>query len=161
MIAKEFSDSVTGILQKINFVAHSLGYQIRVFNSTFDFAEVGIVFEHSIKGVNLILLQVLQVNEEVRLTCSPWFKSWKGSRIVVPNLNRDEAFDFIQKIFMPELEKAYSEMNTEFKNKEGNSWFDIFKHSWVKAIDFLGQVPWQFWFFVLALVFVILFFLKV
>lgn len=160
MIAKQFSDSVSGVLQKINSVALSLGHQVRVFNSALDFAEVGIVFEHSTKGINLILFQVLRVNDEIRLTCSPWYKSWRGSRIVVPNLNQDEALEFIQQTFLPELEKIYQKVNPDLEINKGKSWFDFLKLSWVKALDFLRQVPWQFWIFVLALGLAVLIFVR-
>ena len=58
MIEQEFPDTVTGVVQNITATAYSLNKEIRVFNSTSDFAELGIVYEHPTKGSNLILVQV-------------------------------------------------------------------------------------------------------
>jgi len=55
----------------------------------------------------MLLVQVLRLAGGVQLTCSPWVKSWKGSRIVVPNLAQDEAMAFIRTVFVPALEELY------------------------------------------------------
>jgi hypothetical protein len=117
MIAHEFPDSISGVVQKITTLTQSLGKELRVFNSSSQFAEVGIVFEHPSKGSNLILVQALYLGDRVQLTCSPWYKAWKGSRIVVPNLAQDEAMDFIRVQFIPALLKLYPP-NLEPRNEE-------------------------------------------
>jgi hypothetical protein len=117
MIAQEFPDSVPGVVQKITILTQKLGKEVRVFNTSSQFAEVGIVFEHPTKGSNLILVQALKVGEGVQLTCSPWYKSWKGSRIVVPNLAKDEAMDFIRVQFIPALLELYPQSNKEPKEE--------------------------------------------
>lgn len=113
MIAQEFPDSIPGIVQKITTLTQNLGKEVRVFNTSTQFAEVGIVFEHPTKGSNLILIQALKVGEGVQLNCSPWYKSWKGSRIVVPNLAKDEAMDFIRVQFIPALHELYPQTKPE------------------------------------------------
>jgi hypothetical protein len=123
MIAQEFPDSVSGVVQKITTLTQNLGKEVRVFNSSSQFAEVGIVFEHPTKGSNLILVQALKVGEGVQLTCSPWYKAWKGSRIVVPNLAKDEAMDFIRVQFIPALQELYPQSNPEPK-REGD-WINL------------------------------------
>uniref|UniRef100_UPI004048ABB0 hypothetical protein n=1 Tax=Algoriphagus sp. TaxID=1872435 RepID=UPI004048ABB0 len=113
MIAREFPDTITGVVEKITDTARSLNKEIRVFNTALDFAEVGIVYEHPTKGSNLILVQVQLGESGIRLTCSPWYKSWKGSRIVVPNLAKDEAMEFIKKSFLPSLQDLYPKETQE------------------------------------------------
>lgn len=131
MIEQEFPDTVTGVVQNITATAHSLNKEIRVFNSTSDFAELGIVYEHPTKGINLILVQVQLGESGVRLTCSPWYKSWKGSRIVVPNLAKDEAMDFIRVQFIPSLKVLYPSQTLEEIKKE---------ESWIK--QHLKKLKW-------------------
>jgi hypothetical protein len=156
MIAHEFPDSVPGVVQKITTLTQNLGKELRVFNSSSQFAEVGIVFEHPTKGSNLILVQALRVGEGVQLTCSPWYKSWKGSRIVVPNLAKDEAMDFIRVQFIPALHKLYPQPNQEPKKEENriNLLSEIFKwlrKQFVSLGDNLGVVG--VWILFLILVF--------
>ena len=55
----------------------------------------------------MLLIQVLLLEEGVQITCSPWIKSWKGSRIGVPNLAQDEAMEYIQLVFIPRLEGMF------------------------------------------------------
>jgi hypothetical protein len=107
MIAREFKDTITGVVQKITTLAHTLGKGYRVFNATDNFAEVGLEFDNPGKESNMLLMQAQQVAGGVQLTCSPWVKSWKGSRIVVPNLAQDEAMAFIRSVFIPALEEMY------------------------------------------------------
>lgn len=107
MIAREFQDTVPGVVQKITRLAQTLGKEHRVFNATDNFAEVGLEFENPGKESNMLLMQALRVAGGVQLTCSPWVKSWKGSRIVVPNLAQDEAMAFIRTVFVPALEDLY------------------------------------------------------
>ena len=123
MIAHEFPDTVSGVVQKITALTQNLGKEVRVFNSSPQFAEVGIVFDHPTKGSNLILVQALRVGEGVQLTCSPWYKSWKGSRIVVPNLAQDEAMDFIRIQFIPALQELYPQSN--LKPKQEGDWINL------------------------------------
>jgi hypothetical protein len=56
----------------------------------------------------MLLIQVLLREVGVQITCSQWIKSWKGSRIGVPNLAQDEAMEYIQLVFIPRLEEMYS-----------------------------------------------------
>ena len=56
----------------------------------------------------MLLIQVLLLEVGVQITCSQWIKSWKGSRIGVPNLAQDEAMEYIQLVFIPRLEEMYS-----------------------------------------------------
>jgi hypothetical protein len=107
MVAREFQDTVPGVVQKITSLAQTLGKGHRVFNATDNFAEVGLEFENPGKESNMLLMQALRVADGVQLTCSPWVKSWKGSRIVVPNLAQDEAMAFIRTVFIPALEDLY------------------------------------------------------
>ena len=107
MVVQEFPDTVVGVVQKITNLAQTLAKRHRVFNATDNFAEVGLEFEDSGKESNMLLMQALRVAGGVQLTCSPWVKSWKGSRIVVPNLAQDEAMAFIRTIFIPALEDLY------------------------------------------------------
>jgi hypothetical protein len=107
MVAREFPDTVPGVVQKITSLAQTLGKGHRVFNATDNFAEVGLEFENPGKESNMLLMQALRVADGVQLTCSPWVKSWKGSRIVVPNLAQDEAMAFIRTVFIPALEDLY------------------------------------------------------
>lgn len=134
MIAQDFPDSISGVVQKITTLTQNLGKEVRVFNSSSQFAEVGIVFEHPIKGSNLILVQALRVGEGVQLTCSPWYKSWKGSRIVVPNLAKDEAMDFIRVQFIPALQELYPQSNQEELKKAGD-WINLL----LKNLKWLGK----------------------
>jgi hypothetical protein len=156
MIAQEFPDSVPGVVQKITTLTQNLGKELRVFNSSSQFAEVGIVFEHPTKGSNLILVQALRVDEGVQLTCSPWYKSWKGSRIVVPNLAKDEAMEFIRVQFIPALHELYPQPNQIPKKEENriNLLSEIFKwlrKQFVSLGDNLGVVG--IWILFLILVF--------
>jgi hypothetical protein len=107
MVVQEFPDTVPGVVQKITSLAQNLGKGHRVFNATDNFAEVGLEFENPGKESNMLLMQALRVAGGVQLTCSPWVKSWKGSRIVVPNLAQDEAMAFIRTVFIPALEDLY------------------------------------------------------
>ena len=107
MIAREFQDTVPGVLDKITKLAQILGKEYRVFNSSDNFAEIGLEFENPRKESNMLLIQVLLLEEGVQITCSPWIKSWKGSRIGVPNLAQDEAMEYIQLVFIPRLEGMY------------------------------------------------------
>ena len=156
MIAQEFPDSISGIVQKITTLTQNLGKEVRVFNSSSQFAEVGIVFEHPTKGSNLILVQALKVGDVVQLTCSPWYKSWKGSRIVVPNLAKDEAMDFIRVQFIPALHELYPQSKPELHGEGDriNLLSEIFK--WLRELfmslgDNLGVVG--VWILFLILVF--------
>lgn len=107
MIVQEFPDTIPGVVQKITTIAHTLGKGHRIFNTSENFAEVGLEFENLRKESNMLLMQALRVEGGVQLTCSPWVKSWKGSRIVVPNLAQDEAMAFIRTVFIPALEEMY------------------------------------------------------
>ncbi len=107
MIAREFQDTIPGVVEKITKLAQTLGKQYRVFNSSDNFAEIGLEFENPRKESNMLLIQTLLVEEGVQITCSPWIKSWKGSRIVVPNLAQDAAMEYIQTVFIPRLEEMY------------------------------------------------------
>lgn len=156
MIAQEFPDSISGIVQKITTLTQNLGKEVRVFNTSSQFAEVGIVFEHPTKGSNLILVQALKVGEGVQLTCSPWYKSWKGSRIVVPNLAKDEAMDFIQVQFIPALHELYpqSKPGIHGEGDRINLLSEIFKwlrKQFASLVDNLGIVG--VWILFLILVF--------
>lgn len=107
MIAREFQDTIPGVQDKITKLARILGKEYRVFNSSDNFAEIGLEFENSQKGSNMLLIQALLLEEGVQITCSPWIKSWKGSRIMVPNLAQDAAMEYIQTVFIPRLEEMY------------------------------------------------------
>jgi len=107
MIAREFQDTIPGVQDKITKLARILGKEYRVFNSSDNFAEIGLEFENSHKGSNMLLIQALLLEEGVQITCSPWIKSWKGSRIMVPNLAQDAAMEYIQTVFIPRLEEMY------------------------------------------------------
>ena len=107
MIAREFQDTIPGVQDKITKLAQILGKEYRVFNSSDNFAEIGLEFESPRKESNMLLIQVILVEEGVQITCSPWIKSWKGSRIGVPNLAQDEAMEYIQTVFIPRLEDMY------------------------------------------------------
>lgn len=113
MIAREFQDTVPGLVQKVTTLAHTLGKGHRVFNASDNFAEVGLEFEHQQKETNMLLLQALRVQGGVQVTCSPWVKSWKGSRMVVPNLAQDEAMAYIRTVFIPALEEMYPRIASE------------------------------------------------
>ena len=108
MIAREFQDTVPGVLDKITKLAQILGKEYRVFNSSDNFAEIGLEFQNPRKESNMLLIQVLLLEVGVQITCSQWIKSWKGSRIGVPNLAQDEAMEYIQLVFIPRLEEMYS-----------------------------------------------------
>jgi len=157
MIEQEFPDTVIGVVQKITSTAQSLNKEIRVFNSTSDFAELGIIYEHPTKGSNLILVQVQVGESGVRLTCSPWYKSWKGSRIVVPNLAKDEAMDFIRAQFIPTLKVSYpSQPIKKIKKEEGWIKLNLENLKWfgkqlISLLDNLGVVG--VWILFLILVF--------
>jgi hypothetical protein len=156
MIAQEFPDSISGVVQKITTLTQNLGKEVRVFNTSSQFAELGIVFEHPTKGSNLILVQALKVGEGVQLTCSPWYKSWKGSRIVVPNLAKDEAMDFIRVQFIPALHELYPQSKPEIHGEGDriNLLSEIFKwlrKQFVSLGDNLGIVG--VWILFLILVF--------
>ena len=107
MIAREFQDTIPGVQDKITKLARILGKEYRVFNSSDNFAEIGLEFENPRKESNMLLIQALLLEEGVQITCSPWIKSWKGSRIVVPNLAQDAAMEYIQTVFIPRLEEMY------------------------------------------------------
>lgn len=107
MIVREFQDTIPGVLDKITKLARILGKEYRVFNSSDNFAEIGLEFENPSKESNMLLMQALLVEEGVQVTCSPWIKSWKGSRIGVPNLAQDAAMEYIQTVFIPRLEEMY------------------------------------------------------
>jgi hypothetical protein len=107
MIAREFQDTVPAVVQKITTLAHTLGKEHRIFNATDKFAEIGLEFENPGKESNMLLIQTQQVADRVQVTCSPWVKSWRGSRIVVPNLAQDEAMAYIRSVFIPALEDMY------------------------------------------------------
>ena len=133
MIAREFQDTVPGVVQKITSLAHTLGKGHRVFNATDNFAEVGLEFENPGKDSNMLLMQALRVAGGVQLTCSPWVKSWKGSRIVVPNLAQDEAMAFIRSVFIPALEELYPRIVSEEQKPIKNgiqSLLEILKRFW-------------------------------
>ena len=78
MIAREFQDTVPGVLDKITKLAQILGKEYRVFNSSDNFAEIGLEFQNPRKEIKILLIQVLLLEEGVQITCSPWIKSWKG-----------------------------------------------------------------------------------
>ena len=107
MIAREFQDSIPGVQDKIAKLAQILGKEYRVFNSSDNFAEIGLEFQNPRKESNMLLIQALLLEQGVQITCSPWIKSWKGSRIGVPNLAQDEAMEYIQTVFIPRLEEMY------------------------------------------------------
>lgn len=107
MIAREFQDTIPGVQDKITKLTRILGKECRVFNSSDNFAEIGLEFENPRKESNMLLIQALLVEDGVQVTCSPWIKSWKGSRIVVPNLAQDAAMEYIQTVFIPRLEEMY------------------------------------------------------
>lgn len=156
MIAHQFPDSIPGVVQKITSLSQNLGKEVRVFNSSPQFAEVGIVFEHPTKGSNLILVQALQMGDGVQLTCSPWYKSWRGARIVVPNLAKDEAMDFIRGTFIPALQELYPQPLQELKNEvDGvNQFLENCRRLW-KQITSLFDNFWVIgvWLLFLILVF--------
>ena len=107
MIAREFQDTVPGVLDKITKLAQILGKEYRVFNSSENFAEIGLEFQNPSKEIKILLIQVLLLEEGVQITCSPWIKSWKGSRVGVPNLAQDEVMEYSQLVFIPRLEGMY------------------------------------------------------
>lgn len=107
MIAREFQDTIPGVVDKITKLARILVKECRVFNSSDNFAEIGLEFENPRKESNMLLIQALLLEEGVQITCSPWIKSWKGSRIGVPNLAQDAAMEYIQTVFIPRLEEMY------------------------------------------------------
>ncbi|MEY3644903.1 MAG: hypothetical protein RLZZ207_1599, partial [Bacteroidota bacterium] len=47
MIAREFQDTIPGVQDKITKLARILGKEYRVFNSSDNFAEIGLEFENS------------------------------------------------------------------------------------------------------------------
>ena len=113
MIVQEFPDTIPGVVQKITTLAHTLGKGHRIFNASDNFAEVGLEFENLRKESNMLLMQALRVEDGVQLTCSPWVKSWRGSRIVVPNLAQDEAMAYIRTVFIPALEEMYPRIDPQ------------------------------------------------
>ena len=157
MIAREFKDTITGVVQKITTLAHTMGKGYRVFNATDNFAEVGLEFDNPGKESNMLLMQAQQVAGGVQLTCSPWVKSWKGSRIVVPNLAQDEAMAFIRSVFIPALEEMYPRIAPEEQKpiQTGmQSLFEILNKLWngfTSLFDNLWTVG--LWVFFLFLVF--------
>ncbi len=138
MIAREFPDTVPGVVQKITSLAQTLGKGHRVFNATDNFAEVGLEFENPGKESNMLLIQALNVEGGVQLTCSPWVKSWQGSRIVVPNLAQDEAMTFIRTVFVPALEDLYPRIAPQpiSDNSGLPSFFEVLNSIW-KRFAFL------------------------
>lgn len=156
MIAREFQDTVPGMVQKITSLAQTLGKGHRVFNATDSFAEVGLEFENPGKESNMLLMQALHVAGGVQLTCSPWVKSWKGSRIVVPNLAQDEAMAFIRTVFIPALEDLYPRIAPQpIPDESGvQSLFETIKRFW-KVFSSLFDNLWTvgLWVFFIYLVF--------
>jgi hypothetical protein len=57
MIAREFPDTVPGVVQKITSLAQTMGKGYRVFNAADNFAEVGLEFENPGKESNMLLIQ--------------------------------------------------------------------------------------------------------
>jgi len=156
MIAREFPDTVPGVVQKITSLAHTLGKGHRVFNTTENFAEVGLEFENPGKESNMLLIQALRVAGGVQLTCSLWVKSWKGSRIVVPNLAQDEAMVFIRTVFVPALEDLYPRMASQpiSDKKVHQSFFELLDSIWKRfasLFDNFGVLG--LWVFFIFLVF--------
>lgn len=113
MIAREFQDTIPGVVQKLATLTHALGHGFRVFNTSDNFAEVGMEFENSQKESTMLLIQALRVAGGVQLTFSPWVKSWKGSRLVVPNLAQNEAMAYMRTVFVPALEEMYPRIALE------------------------------------------------
>ena len=156
MIVRDFPDTITGVVEKITDTARSLNKEIRVFNTTLDFAEVGIVYEHPTKGSNLILVQVQLNAVGVELTCSPWYKSWKGSRIVVPNLAKDEAMEFIKKSFLPSLQDLYPKQTqkTVFQKDWLTRGKELFLNLWnyfhLLSKNFGLVMVWSLYFFLIG-----------
>jgi hypothetical protein len=158
MIAREFPDTVPGIVQKITSLAQTLGKEHRVFNATDNFAEVGLEFENPGKGSNMLLMQALRVAEGVQLTCSPWVKSWKGSRMVVPNLAQDEAMAFIRTVFVPALEDLYPQMVPQPIPDKSllKSFLEIFHSIWKRFASLFANVGvLGLWIFFIFLVFIL------
>jgi hypothetical protein len=158
MIAREFPDTVPGVVQKITGLAQTLGKGHRVFNATDNFAEVGLEFENPGKESNMLLMQALRVAGGVQLTCSPWVKSWKGSRIVVPNLAQDEAMAFIRTVFVPALEDLYPRMTpTSISDKSlFQSFWEILHSIWKRFASLFAHVGvLGLWIFFIFLVFVL------
>ncbi len=159
MIAREFPDTVPGVVQKITSLAQTMGKGYRVFNAADNFAEVGLEFENPGKESNMLLMQALLVAEGVQLTCSPWVKSWKGSRIVVPNLAQDAAMEYIRSEFIPALENLYPRIVPEEQkplNTGTQSWVQTLNALWngfVSLFNNLGILG--LWIFFIFLVFIL------
>ncbi|MEY2706104.1 MAG: hypothetical protein RL407_2166 [Bacteroidota bacterium] len=157
MVAREFPDSVSGIFQKITAFAQSLGRVVRVFNSSENFGELGIELENPQKNDHMILVQALRVGACIQLTCSPWYKSWKGTRLDVPNLAPDEAMTFIHGTLLPTIENWYPKDSSSTNKKF--SWIKLLNQTknWIRRIfPYLVSHLWTVgvWvlFFVLILV---------
>lgn len=158
MVAREFPDTVPGVVQKITSLAQTLGKGHRVFNATDNFAEVGLEFENPGKESNMLLMQALRVAGGVQLTCSPWVKSWKGSRIVVPNLAQDEAMAFIRTVFVPALEDLYPRMAPQPIPDKSllQSFLEILHSIWKRFTSLFANVGvLGLWIFFIFLVFIL------
>jgi len=156
MIAREFPDTVPGVVQKITSLAQTLGKGHRVFNATDNFAEVGLEFENPGKESNMLLMQALRVTGGVQLTCSPWVKSWKGSRIVVPNLAQDEAMAYIRTVFVPALEDLYPRIAPQpISDKTGTqSFLEMLNSIWKRFASLYASLGvFCLWIFFIFLVF--------
>ena len=157
MIARQFQDTIPGVVQKITTLAHTLGKEHRIFNATDNFAEIGLEFEYPRKENNMLLIQAQRVADGVQVTCSPWVKSWKGSRIVVPNLAQDEAMAYIRSVFIPALEDMYPRIASKEQKplKTGmQSLLETLSRFW-KGLTSLFDNLWTLglWVFFLFLVF--------
>ena len=156
MIVREFQDTIPGVVQKITTLAHTLGKEHRLFNTSENFAEVGLEFENLKKESNMLLIQALRVEKGVQVTCSPWVKSWKGSRIVVPNLAQDEAMDYLRTVFIPALEEMYPRIAQDpiLPKRKGQSLNEILTRIWSLVTSFFDNF-WTLglWSFFIFLVF--------
>ena len=156
MVVQEFPDTVPGVVQKITSLAQTLGKGYRVFHSTDNFAEVGLEFENPGKESNMLLVQVLRLAGGVQLTCSPWVKSWKGSRIVVPNLAQDEAMAFIRTVFVPALEELYPRIAAQSISDKSvlQSVLELFNGIWKRFASLYAHLGvLGLWIFFIFLVF--------
>ena len=63
MIAREFQDTIPGVQDKITKLAQILGKEYRVFNSSDNFAEIGLEFENPRKESNMLLIQALLLED--------------------------------------------------------------------------------------------------